>query len=68
MPKIDSDLFRRWNQCVSKLTGLTDVSYIPEYLMQALEVLVPSDIGLVIICWIPIIVRASMALNPAYIA
>jgi len=49
MPKIDSDLFRRWNQCVSKLTGLTDVSYIPEYLMQALEVLVPSDIGLVIV-------------------
>lgn len=49
MPKIDSDLFRRWNQCVSKLTGLTDVSYIPEYLMQALEVLVPSDIGLIIV-------------------
>lgn len=49
MPSIDSDLFWRWNQCVTQLTGLADVSLMPKYLLQALDVLLPSDIGVVIV-------------------
>jgi len=43
MSRIDSALFQRWNQCLVNITGLTDIDSIPEYLMQALEVLGESS-------------------------
>jgi len=49
MSKIDSALFQRWNQCLVNITSLSDVDALPEYLMQALELLVPSDIGMIVV-------------------
>ena len=49
MPKIDSDLFRRWNQWVVTIADETDIESVPSYLMQALGVLIPSDIGLIVV-------------------
>ena len=46
---IKSETFLQWNECITRLIGVSDFASYPEHLMRALEVLIHVDIGFFVI-------------------